>query len=113
MPDCDGAQLAQRINADSRLKATRLVLLTSAAYRGDAQRFTVLGFAGYLLTPITQRDLIGCLSLALSNSAEDWQLHTQLLVTRHDVRALRIDGRRILVAEDNLVNQKVARTTLE
>jgi PAS domain S-box-containing protein len=114
MPDCDGADLARRINADARLKATRLVLLTSAGYRGDAQRFAELGFAAYLLKPITQRDLVGCLSLILSQNAENWQQRTQPLVTRHDVRALRIDdGSRILLAEDNPVNQKVARTTLE
>jgi PAS domain S-box-containing protein len=114
MPDCDGAELAKRINADGRLRATRLVLLTSAGYRGDAQRFSDLGFAAYLLKPITQRDLVGCLSLVLVNSAEDWHQRTQPLVTRHQVRALRIGaGSRILLAEDNLVNQKVARTTLE
>jgi PAS domain S-box-containing protein len=114
MPECDGAELATRINADARLKSTRLVLLTSAGHRGDAQRFAELGFAAYLLKPITQRELVGCLSLVLSNSAAAWQLHTQPLVTRHHVRALRIDGAtRILLAEDNLVNQKVARATLE
>jgi CheY-like chemotaxis protein/HPt (histidine-containing phosphotransfer) domain-containing protein len=114
MPDCDGAELAERINADGRLGTTRLVLLTSAGYRGDAQRFSDLGFAAYLLKPITQRDLVGCLSLVLASSAEEWHQRTQPLVTRHQVRALRIGAHsRILLAEDNLVNQKVARTTLE
>jgi len=114
MPDCDGAKLARRINADTRLGATRLVLLTSAGYRGDAQRFAELGFAAYLLKPITQRDLVGCLSLIMSITAENWQQRTQPLVTRHDVRALRVAAsRRILLAEDNPVNQKVARATLE
>ncbi len=114
MPDCDGAELARRINTDGRLGATRLVLLTSAGYRGDAQRFAELGFAAYLLKPITQRELIGCLSLVLATSAEDWHLRTQPLVTRHQVRALRVGGScNVLLAEDNRVNQKVARATLE
>src|SRR6185369_11343027 len=114
MPECDGEQLGRLIRTYDHLTHTRLVLLTSSGHRGDAQRFADLGFAGYLVKPITRRDLSACLSLVMSNSAESWKERAQPLVTRHQVRALRIDGdRRILLAEDNPVNQKVARMVLE
>jgi CheY-like chemotaxis protein/HPt (histidine-containing phosphotransfer) domain-containing protein len=114
MPECDGEQLGRLIRTYDHLTHTRLVLLTSSGHRGDAQRFSDLGFAGYLVKPITRRDLTACLSLVMSNSAESWKRRAQPLVTRHQVRAVRVDGeRRILLAEDNPVNQKVARMVLE
>ena len=114
MPECDGEQLGRLIRSYDHLTHTRLVLLTSSGHRGDAQRFADLGFAGYLVKPITRRDLTACLSLIMSNSAESWKHRAQPLVTRHQVRAVRVEGdRRILLAEDNPVNQKVARMVLE
>ncbi len=114
MPVCDGAELGRRIGRDPRFAATRLVLLTSSGLRGDGARFSELGFAAYLLKPITQRELLGCLKLVMSASAESWLRRRQPLVTRHQVRATQPRAnRRILLAEDNPVNQKVARATLE
>jgi two-component system, sensor histidine kinase and response regulator len=114
MPECDGEQLGRLIRTYDHLTHTRLVLLTSSGHRGDAQRFADLGFAGYLVKPITRRDLTACLSLVMSNSAESWKRRAQPLVTRHQVRAVRVEAnRRVLLAEDNPVNQKVARMVLE
>jgi two-component system sensor histidine kinase/response regulator len=111
MPDCDGAELGRTIVQDETLKSTRLVLLTSSGQPGDGQMFADIGFAGYLLKPVTQRDLTACLILALANSADSWHLRSQPMITRH---ALRTRTRnRILLAEDNLVNQKVASKLLE
>jgi len=114
MPDCDGAQLGRIIVDDAALKSTRLVLLTSSGQRGDGQLFAEIGFAGYLLKPVTQRDLTDCLKLVLAKSAEAWHLQSQPIVTRHALRAQRARTRdRILLAEDNPVNQKVAARLLE
>lgn len=114
MPDCDGAQLGMLINANDSLKATRLVLLTSSGQHSDGQQFADLGFAGYLLKPVSQRDLVDCLLLVLSSTAEEWHTQTQPIITRSHLRAHRgRDKRRILMAEDNIVNEKVARRTLE
>jgi hypothetical protein len=67
-----------------------------------------------LLKPVSQRDLTDCLSLVLSSPAEEWHERTQPIVTRHQLRAQRgRDQRRILLAEDNIVNEKVACRTLE
>jgi PAS domain S-box-containing protein len=114
MPDQDGAEFGRQVRADARLRPTRLVLLTSSGLRGDGQRFAELGFAGYLLKPVTQRDLIDCLLLVLQSNAVDWHTRSQPIITRHHLRTQRQrDKYRILVAEDNAVNQKVARITLE
>jgi two-component system, sensor histidine kinase and response regulator len=114
MPDCDGAELGRTIVQDETLKSTRLILLTSSGQPGDGQMFADIGFAGYLLKPVTQRDLTGCLILALANSADSWHLRSQPMITRHALRAQRAQTRnRILLAEDNLVNQKVALKLLE
>jgi two-component system sensor histidine kinase/response regulator len=114
MPDCDGAELGRIIVQDQGINSTRLILLTSSGQRGDGQLFAHLGFAGYLLKPVTQRDLTECLILVLANTAQSWHLQSQPMITRHALRAQRAQsGNRILLAEDNPVNQKVAVRLLE
>jgi CheY-like chemotaxis protein len=114
MPECDGAELGRMIIKDADIKSVRLVLLTSSGQRGDGHVFAEIGFAGYLLKPVTQRDLTDCLKLVLAQSAEAWHMHSQPIVTRHALRAQRARSKdRILLAEDNLVNQKVAVRLLE
>jgi len=114
MPGCDGATLGQTVLKDAQLRSTRLVLLTSTGQRGDGQRFAELGFAGYLIKPVTQRDLMDCLLLVLAARPEQWHMQTQPIITRHELRSRRgREKHRLLLAEDNAVNQKVAVRTLE
>jgi PAS domain S-box-containing protein len=114
MPDCDGAELGRIIVHDETIKSTRLILLTSSGQRGDGHIFADIGFAGYLLKPVTQRDLTECLIMALAQPALSWHLRSQPIITRHALRAQRARTRnRVLLAEDNLVNQKVASRLLE
>jgi CheY-like chemotaxis protein len=105
--------MGELIITDPLIRSARLVLLTSTGQRGDGQRFAGLGFAGYLQKPVTRRDLADCLHLALTTDARDWHMHTQPIITRHALRSQRGGKHRILLAEDNLVNQKVAYRTLE
>jgi two-component system sensor histidine kinase/response regulator len=115
MPECDGADLGRIIVADEHLKPTRLVLLTSSGQRGNGQVFADIGFAGYLLKPVTQRDLMSCLTLVLAEPTEAGRhMQSQTLITDDSLRARRAQlGNRILLAEDNAVNQKVATRMLE
>ena len=115
MPGCDGAELGRRINADPALNVTRLVLLTSAGQHGDGSRFAELGFAGYLIKPVSQGDLLDCLMVVLGASTEGWHSRTNPLVTQHELQSLRARTRsgRLLLAEDQPINQKVAVHTLE
>jgi two-component system, sensor histidine kinase and response regulator len=114
MPGCDGATLGKTILAEPALRGARLILLTSSGQRGDGRMFSELGFAGYLLKPVTQRDLTDCLMMVLGMQAEGWRMATQPIVTRHALRSQRHrEAHHILLAEDNVVNQKVACRILE
>ena len=110
MPDADGFTLAEAIKKDPTLAGATVVMLTSAGQPGDAVRCRALGVAGYLTKPIKRSELRDVLLLALGvRSAEKDQA---ALVTRHSVREARHTGR-ILLVEDNSVNQLVARRLLE
>ncbi|HEY2463291.1 MAG TPA: response regulator [Steroidobacteraceae bacterium] len=114
MPGCDGATLGKTILAEPALRGARLILLTSSGQRGDGRLFSDLGFAGYLLKPVTHRDLTDCLMMVLGMQAEGWRMATQPIVTRHALRSQRQrETHHILLAEDNVVNQKVACRILE
>ncbi len=116
MPDMDGAMLGERIAGDPLLSHARLVLLTSLDRKGDHTRFASMGFAAYLTKPIRGRELRECLQHVLAREAEEWTTGTQPLVTRGtlaNASSQRQYGGRVLVVEDNPVNQKVAQKFLE
>jgi PAS domain S-box-containing protein len=106
MPGMTGTVLAQGIKADETLKNTRLILMTSIPERGDAKRIEEIGFVAYLTKPTRQSDLYNCLSVVLSGTA--LPPSAQPLVTRHTIREMNRGAVRILLAEDNIVNQQVA-----
>ncbi len=114
MPDCDGAQLGRILVKDDALNATRLILLTSSAQRGDGALYADIGFAAYLFKPVAQRDLLQCLMLVLARPAASWHRRDQPMITQHALRMQPGQTRnRILLADDNIVNQKVAVRYLE
>jgi two-component system sensor histidine kinase/response regulator len=116
MPDMDGAMLGEQINSDAHLSRARVVLLTSMDRQGDTRRFAAMGFAGYLSKPVKPRELLATLEKVLSRHAEEWHSQTQPLITlnvaQQSNRSKSLSGR-VLLVEDNLVNQKVARRFLE
>jgi two-component system, sensor histidine kinase and response regulator len=108
MPDCDGAQLGSLINADPKLKATRLVLLTSSGGSEDHDRFARLGFTGFLVKPVMQAELMDTLLAALATVAEEWHSGTHPLITREYLRENTGRARHsILVVEDDPTNLDV------
>jgi PAS domain S-box-containing protein len=117
MPNMDGLELARRIKAESPISSTRLILLTSLGRRGDAKAAQEAGIAAYLTKPIRQSQLYECLSLVLVNSlpAVSGAVHPPApLITRHSLSEAQAQlRRRILVAEDNPINQKVAVKMIE
>ena len=106
MPGMDGAVLGQAIKIDNTLKDTRLMLMSSVGWRGDARKMEQIGFDAFLTKPVRQSDLFGCLSVVLADKAE--ARPAQSIVTRHTIREMRRGVERILLAEDNITNQQVA-----
>jgi len=105
MPDMDGFQLATAVRQDQTLVRTKLLMLTSAGQRGDGERCRELGIRGYLTKPLSRVDLLEALGTVLAGPAEE--AGTPDVVTRHTIAESRRSVR-VLLAEDNPVNQQVA-----
>ncbi len=110
MPDVDGFMLVEQIQRSPDLSNLVTIMLTSGGQRGDGARCKQLGIAAYLIKPVLQADLLEALLQVLS-SCEDVVKKTQV-ITRYTLREGRLPLR-ILLAEDNLVNQKLASRLLE
>jgi len=104
MPDMDGFQLATAVRQDQTLARTKLLMLTSAGQRGDGERCRELGIRGYLTKPMSRADLLEALGTVLAGPAD---AGTPDVVTRHTIAESRRSVR-VLLAEDNPVNQQVA-----
>jgi len=110
MPDVDGFTLAAAVKDDPDMAGVAVVMLTSAGQPGDAARCRELGIAAYLPKPVRRSELHAAIMAGLGlKSAERVQ---RALVTRHSLREARQTGR-VLLVEDNAVNQLVARRLLE
>ena len=110
MPEMGGFDLAERIRRDPRSGDLTLVMLTSAGERGDAARCRELGIAGYLTKPVSQSDLWD--GIVASIGSQEGAAGQPSLVTVHSIRENR-RKLKILLAEDNLVNQQLAVRILE
>jgi CheY-like chemotaxis protein/HPt (histidine-containing phosphotransfer) domain-containing protein len=112
MPGKDGLQLARELQNHPTGSGIRLVVMTSMLQRGHAEQARQAGAMGYLPKPIRHDELRDCLRTVLGlpegQAPKDTQAHSVVpqLVTRHMV-AENAQYRRILVVEDNIVNQKL------
>ena len=119
MPEMTGEALGHMIKADPTIRDTRLVMATSVGQRGDAERLKEAGFAAFLTKPVKKSVLFECLRIVLGLKGDGSKESTRQIVTRFTVEERMVDeeiaGRkfRILLVEDNLVNQKVAGNMLE
>jgi CheY-like chemotaxis protein/HPt (histidine-containing phosphotransfer) domain-containing protein len=107
MQDVDGLTLAQQIRADPLLAGIRLVMLTSLQLRLDAEAWRTAGINAYLVKPVKQSRLHDCLSTLLGETGSTVWVDRSGPRTRPD-HAVPPEKVRILLVEDNLVNQKVA-----
>jgi PAS domain S-box-containing protein len=115
MPGMDGFELAERILSRPELATATVMMLTSAGQRGDAARCRSLGISAYLTKPVRAGELQQAIRLALVQGRR--HAHGRAaLVTRHSIRETSIASTRplrILLAEDNAVNQQLAVRLLE
>jgi two-component system sensor histidine kinase/response regulator len=117
MPEMDGFELARAIKSDPIIAELNLVMLTSSGVRGDAATAHAAGIAAYLTKPVRQSQLFDCLTTVVSNSLkvkESSSVAVPNLITKHNLReGKRMSNKLILLAEDNIVNQKVAMRQLQ
>jgi len=112
MPKMDGFSLIERIREHPELLTATIMMLTSAGHRGDAARCQELGVVAYLLKPIRQSELRDAIVRALGASQQKGPIP---LITRYSLRDARepVASLRVLLVEDNPVNQILATRLLE
>jgi two-component system, sensor histidine kinase and response regulator len=110
-PEIDGLEFARSIKEDPSLVSTRLVLLTAVGQRMDMDVFRAVGLGESLVKPIKQSRLRDCLTAVLGGATSpDLSEHPSIAPMNRQASSNEI---RILLAEDNLINQKVALHQLE
>jgi two-component system, sensor histidine kinase and response regulator len=110
MPDLDGFAVAEQIKRDPELAAATIMMLTSADRSGDVARCRELGVACYLRKPITQSELFDAILTAMGAAPLEQQ-DSPLIAEAGDWEGQR--PLRILLAEDNEVNQALALKILQ
>ncbi|OYP36508.1 PAS domain-containing protein [Rhodopirellula sp. MGV] len=104
MPEMSGYDLVQEIRKDPAIAETPVIILTSAGRQGDHARNVELEIAERLLKPVKQSEIFDAIVRTLGvNGAEDEPDHAAVDLSDDALRGLRV-----LLAEDNLVNQKLA-----
>jgi len=113
MPEMDGFELARRILDEPNPSTPTLIMLTSGDQSGDSERARGLGITAYLTKPVRQSELFDALMQTVGQSAftpsrDDFR--EGIVADNAPREPLRIMKRtlQVLLAEDNIVNQKVA-----
>jgi two-component system sensor histidine kinase/response regulator len=109
MPEMDGFTLVEQIKKDPDLTGATIMMLTSAGQPGDASRCRELGISAYLVKPVRQGELLDAICQVLQKES---RRKTTPLVTRHTLREVQ-NRSRVLLVEDNAVNQTLAVRLLE
>ncbi|NIV16722.1 MAG: response regulator, partial [Aliifodinibius sp.] len=124
LPGMDGFKLSEKIKKDPQLKNTPIIMMTSSGQRGDSARCRQLGIEGYMVKPLKQSELLKAILTVMTQAKHEE--NSSRLVTRHSLREAELyytnseaeqqnsrSKLRILLAEDNVVNQKLAVRLLE
>ncbi|MEH2104803.1 GAF domain-containing protein [Nostoc sp.] len=136
MPEIDGMTLGEQIKANSAIAGLPLIMLTSTNQRDEIQRALKIGFAAYLVKPVKSSRLLDTIMTILGTHLEEetgvrshrreWETQRRKdeenlpspfsVSPRQKIPVLSSPNSpklRILLAEDNLVNQKVALKQLQ
>ncbi|MDB5082070.1 MAG: domain S-box protein [Chloroflexi bacterium] len=117
MPGMDGMTLARAIKSDPALASTRLILLTSIGQPGLTTELQEAGIAACLVKPVRKSELYNCMANVMANATGEYHHPVRavglLRPLPQDYKAPSAILGRILVAEDNIINQQVAVGMLE
>ena len=114
MPDMDGFQLVEQIQAMPTLAPTVTVLLTSGEHFSDLTRCQEIGISAYLRKPVRRAELRAAIVAALIARPRDRKVIGPAAVLTIDrLRKEQGPGLHVLLAEDNVANQRVASAILE
>ncbi len=103
-----GVELAKMIKDDPLLEDIRLVMMASVGKRGDVNRLKKIGFSAFLTKPVKQSLLHDCLTNVLNlNRYEDPDTR-EFIMTKYDIAEQKKQNVRILLVDDNVINQKIA-----
>jgi CheY-like chemotaxis protein len=118
MPEMDGMTLAHAIKSDPQIASTRLIILTSMGYMHTQEELRACGVEAYLVKPVKQSRLFDCVVDVLGKAAIEGAFSDDTValpapnatapVPAAPAPLLPKHGTKILLAEDNPVNQKVA-----
>jgi CheY-like chemotaxis protein len=112
MPKMDGFELVERIRHRPELSAPTIMMVTSAGHHGDAERCRALGITAYLLKPIRQSELRAAIARVLGAREQSGAIPMVTSDSLQEARDPQVVFR-VLVAEDNAVNQRLAVRMLE
>ncbi|RCJ35084.1 ATPase [Nostoc punctiforme NIES-2108] len=119
MPEIDGMTLGEQIKANSAIAGLPLIMLTSTNQRDEIQRSLKIGFAAYLVKPVKPSRLLDTIMTILGTHPEEESevkipdLKLKNPENNRNYYSPKSHKLRILLAEDNLVNQKVALKQLQ
>jgi two-component system sensor histidine kinase/response regulator len=115
MPEMDGFELVKRIQDSADLPKALILMLTSGDRGDDIGRCRKLGVSAYLTKPVRRAELRAAITLAIASHGSLEQRSPALLTGASDRSSKKYagPGMHVLVAEDNAVNQRVARRVLE
>jgi PAS domain S-box-containing protein len=108
MPGMDGETLGKTIKAHPEFKSALMILLTSRGMRGDAAKAGSVGFDAYLTKPIRQSQLFDAVLSVFGKPLNTVGRDEQPIITKHSIAETGKKRLKILLGEDNPVNQKVA-----
>ena len=116
MPEMDGMTLTRAIKADPLISTTRIIILTSMGYMHSQEELKAAGVDAYLVKPVKQSRLFDCLVNVLGRTAAEHafaKTAAEAAPAKPNLDMAQLSHTRILLAEDNAVNQKVALAQLK
>jgi len=117
MPEMDGFDLAAQITRSPHLADSVILMLTSGQQQGDLARCRELGVSAYLTKPVRRTELRAAIARAFAGHAQRQQGRSEnptgIRALQDSLQTAQASPARILLAEDNIVNQRVAVRILE